>query len=396
MSRIVITGAGVVSAIGAEDFWENLTAGARGVRPVSRFRSQCNLAAEVADFDARSCIASKGVMSRSASFISAAARLALANANLDLSYIESSQVGIFLGTAFGSNASMSSFDEECLRDGDRFVDPMAFPNTVTNSPAGHLSILLRTTGINITLSTGLASGLDAVEQAASALRRRELKVALAGGYDELCRETHDSLARAGVLSTDDLSAPLDCDRSGFFLGEGAAILALERLDDAVSRNAPILAELAGFGTAFCLDQSEAAGVEAKAMNEAIISAQLDSSDISYISSSARGSIAGDRAESEAIENVFKSRAAAMPIAAIRSMTGECGGAAGAMQLIAAALSTRFNLVPPTIGFKAADADSNLRGISDRKQFIACRAALVNSFNGIDANSSFIVRRIDEL
>ncbi len=398
MNRVVITGAGVVSSIGAEGFWENLIAGTDGIRPISRFDaagSQCRVAAEVSDFDARAYISSKGLsfLSRSTSFIVAAAKLALLNARLDLSDFEASEVGIFLGTAFGSNASMYSFDQECLRDGDRFVDPMAFPNTVTNSPAGHLSILLSTTGINITLSTGLASGLDAVEYAARMLRRGELRVALAGGYDELSGDTHDRLSRAGMLSTDGDSAPLDRDRNGFFLGEGAAVIALERLDDAVNRNAPIMAELAGFGTAFCLDQSQAASVESKAMTEAIRSARLDTSDISYISSSARGSIDGDKTESLAIEYVFKSRAAALPVAAIKSMTGECGGAAGAMQLIAAALSTRFNVVPPTTGFRAADSDSRLRGISDRKQFIDCRAALVNSFNGLNANSSFVVRRL---
>lgn len=403
-SRIVITGTGVVSPIGtgSESFWASLSKGTRGVKHISRFITadlHCKKAAQISDFQIREYVPYKGSsqFSRAAQFVCAAASLALKDANLDLYGPDRNDFGVVLGTAFGSASSMEAFDEECLRDGERFVDPMSFPKTVANSPAGCLSILTGAAGLNITLSTDFASGLGAVEYAAGVLDEGRARIVIAGGYDELSRASHIEMYEAGLLACSAEadagdSAPLDRGRTGFFLGEGAGILVLERLEDALARQAPILAELAGFGTSSCLHASQSLHSQSRAMSEALEQANLSAQEISYVSASANGSIEGDRQERVSIENLFGERAGRLPVTAIKSMTGECCAAAGAMQLIAASYSTHHNFVTPTVGFREGEKESLLGRVLAAQQEIDCQSILVNSFSGEQINSSIIVKR----
>jgi 3-oxoacyl-[acyl-carrier-protein] synthase II len=403
-SRVVITGMGVVSAIGigAGKVWAALARGNSGIKPISSFdvtHLRCKRAAQVSGFNVRDYVSHRGIgcFNRPTQFVCAAGQLALNEAEIDLSALDKNEMGVALGTAFGCANSMEAFDEECLRDGVRFVDPMSFPNTVTNSPAGYLSILVGAAGLNITISTGLASGLDAVEYATGVLAEGRMRVVLAGGYDELSLASHLELSQAGLLADscetdDEVSAPMDRKRSGLFLGEGAGMLVLERLEDALARKAPIIAELGGLGTAFCSDASRVVESESQAMTSALTAAGLKAHDIGCISASASGSIEGDRAERLSIEQTFGDAASVIPVTAIKSMIGEAGAAAGAIQVIIAALSTRFNAVPPTRGFEAADTGSLLKKISPFEQAVDCNAVLVNSFNGRHNNSSAVVKK----
>ena len=403
-NRVVITGIGVVSAlgIGVESLWCGLANGLTGIKPITSFdtsRSSSKKAAQVAHFNVHDYLSLKGLghSSRSAQFVCTAAKLAFESAELDLPKVNKEELGIVLGTAFGSANSMATFDEECLRDGAKFVDPMSFPNTVNNSPASHLSVLLRVEGLSMTLSTGSASGLDVIDYAARVLAKGQVRIVLAGGYEELSLLSHAYLSEAKFLSGSrdhdvEYSVPLDRNRNGFFLGEGAAVLVLERLDDALARGSRIIAEVAGFGTSFCLKPSQVVDSESMAMQRALLSAGLESQDIGCIFASANGSIDGDKAERLSIEKTFGSRACDVPATAIKSMIGECGGATGAMQVIAAALSSRFNAVPPTKDFQEHDPGSLLKRVSSKEQIADCDAVLVNSFNGQHQNSSLVVKK----
>ncbi|HKY05644.1 MAG TPA: beta-ketoacyl-[acyl-carrier-protein] synthase family protein [Blastocatellia bacterium] len=403
-SRVVITGAGIVSAIGtgAESFWHALAGGAGGVKPISRFEDthpRCKMAAQVSGFDLGDHISYKGInlFSRSAQFVCGAGIIALKESELDLSLVNRNEVGVALGTAFGSASSMEAFDEECQRDGERFVDPMRFPNTVANSPAGCLSILTGAAGLNVTVSTGLSSGLAALEYAASLLAQRRMRVMLAGGYDELSMSARSEMIRAGLLSGSregdfERSAPFDRSRNGFFLGEGAGVLVLERLEDALARDAHILAELAGFGASYCLHSSRAVESQFRAMTGALENGGLRADDVDLVSASASGSVEGDRRERLSIEELFGDRAYTLPVTAIKSLIGECGGASGAIQLIAATLSMRYNALTPTISFIAGDDDCLLRNIVSTEQAADCGVVLVNSFNGVHNNSSAVVKK----
>lgn len=403
-SRIVITGMGVVSAIGtgAEGFWRSLASGNRGINLTSILDNTdlpCKKAAQVCDFQIRDHVSYKGSssFSRAAQFVCAAASIAHREAKLESVSASKNDIGVVLGTAFGSAGSMEAFDEECIRDGERFIDPMSFPRTVANSPGGCLSILIGASGLNITVSTDFASGLGAVEYAAGVLADGRARIVFAGGYDELSRSSHVQMYEAGLLSRayesgDGDSVPLDRRRNGFFLGEGAGVLVLERLEDALARQAPIVAELAGFGTSSCLSSSQAIQSQCWAMSEALEQASLSVKDIAYVSASANGSIEGDRQERLSVERLFGERSSSLPVTAIKSMIGECGGAAGAIQLISASLSTRYNTVPPTAGFREGERGSLLRRVLSAGQEVDCDSVLVNSFGVEQVNSSVVIKR----
>lgn len=403
-NRVVITGLGVVSAIGAgaEPFWQALASGRRGINYISRFDTAgmpCKKAAEVSDFQIRDYVSHKGsgTYSRAAQFVCAAATMALNHAGLNSTPPDQDDLGVVLGTAFGSASSMEDFDEECARDGDKFVDPMSFPKTVANSPAGCLSILLGAAGVNVTLSTDFASGLGAVEHAARLITEGRARIVFAGGYDDLSRSSHIQMYEAGQLSGSrkhdaDDSVPLDRGRNGFFLGEGAGVLVLERLEDALARQAPIVAELAGCGSSSFWDPSQAPQSQCRAMAGALEQAGLTAGSLSYVSASANGSVERDRQERLAIERLFADHVHRLPVTAIKSMIGECGGAAGVLQLIAASLSTRYNVVTPTAGFQEGEPDALLRHIRSTPQRVDCGAVLVNSFSGEQNSASVVVKR----
>src|SRR5262249_941240 len=147
----------------------------------------------------------------------------------------------------------SRFDQEILKEGPRAVNPMAFPRTVINSPAGHVAIKYGLTGLNTTISSGAASSLQAIGYAADFIHLRRAQLLLPGGGAELAEASHVALCRAKLLSgscngSRERSAPFDADRNGMSLAEGAAVVVVESLEHARARNATILAEVLGFAT----------------------------------------------------------------------------------------------------------------------------------------------------
>ncbi|MFQ6094241.1 MAG: beta-ketoacyl-[acyl-carrier-protein] synthase family protein, partial [bacterium] len=296
--RVVITGIGVLSPIGMgkEAFWQGLER-SHAIKPITLFDTsdlKCTQAAEITDFNVKDHLSQRGLkyLSRSAQLACAATALALEDAALDLSAVDPPEVGVVIGTAFGNVNSMIAFDKEAWLEGPRFVNPMTFPNTVVNSPAGYISVLFGLTGLNATISTGRSSSLEALKYAAECLKRGEARVVLAGGCEELSEFVHLGFLKAGQLSGSkgdgiEKPAPLDRRRNGFVLGEGAVILSLERSDHAQSRGAHILAEIAGYGDAYAPAGSGFDGfevkAEAEAMRRALLSSRLDPEDIGFIS-----------------------------------------------------------------------------------------------------------------
>ena len=405
-NNVVITGMGVISPIGMgkDGFWQGLEQN-RGIKPIALFDVAdlpCRKAAEIAFFNAKEYLSQRGLkhLSRSAQFACAASALALEDADLDLSGEDLTEVGVILGTAFGNVNSMVSFDKEGWIEGPRFVNPMMFPNTVVNSPAGYVSIFFGITGLNVTISNRLSSGLDALHYAAECLMRGEAQIALAGGYEELSELVHLGFLKAGQIAgshdtTNDVPKPMDRKRNGFVLGEGAAVLILERLEHARSRGARILGEIAGYGRAYIPASLEANDVllEAKvrSMRQALDSSGLHPKAIDFISLSANGSVQGDRLEALAIGEIFGNLAEKIPATAIKSKIGECFGASGVFQTASAVLSMEHHLVLGTTNFEESDPNCPLGGLSAQNRSCQSNAALINSFEVGHSNSSLVVK-----
>lgn len=406
--RLVITGIGILSPIGVnkDEFWNNLINGVSGIKDitlfdVSKYRSK--KAGEISDFDAKEFLGKKGIrhIDRTSLLASSAAKLAMDDAKITHETYTEEDLGIVIGSTYGSIDSISSFDFEALREGPNFVNPMAFPNTVLNAPASRVSIFCKATGLNSTISTGVASGLDAIIYASDFLRLGRVKAVLAGGVHGLTPDIFWGAYRSGILSgyndsTAEVSMPYDKRRNGFIIGEAGALLVIERLSDASKRKARIYAEIKGYGSTFnpkkiyhdSLDTEEGVRCISLAMKDA----ELNIDEISYISACANSSITGDRMETQVIKDYFGDYAKKVPISAIKSMTGECLDASGAMQCVAAIMAINNGVIPPTINYQEVDSECDLDYVPGKSRKLEVKNVLINDFSDTGNISSLIISK----
>src|SRR5579859_7148031 len=201
-ARVVVTGAGVIASIGAgvEEFERNLYAGCSGIGP-SPLLGEDAVAAEVRNFNPQPWLGNKGirVLDRSARLLCVAAQMALSSTGLQQQEGGEGDpnLGLVCGTMFGSVHSITSFDWSGVTDGPAYVNPMEFPNTVINSPAGQAAIKHKLRGINSTVCAGLASGLYAMRCGADFLKFGRARILLTGGLEELCEESVLGFRKAG-------------------------------------------------------------------------------------------------------------------------------------------------------------------------------------------------------
>jgi 3-oxoacyl-[acyl-carrier-protein] synthase II len=391
--RVVVTGIGIISPIGSgkEAFWENLIKGVSGIRPITLFDVggyTSRSAGEITDFSPKDYLGQKGIrhFDRTSLLITATTGMALKDARLDKVYGEE-DIGIVVGSTFGSINSISSFDMEALKEGPNYVNPMDFPNTVLNAPASRASIYCQAKGLNSTISTGETSGVDAIIYASDFLKMERIKAVLAGGVYGLTRDIFWAAYKAGVLSGSkngqpEICAPFDRRRNGIVLGEGAALLVLETLEDALARQATIYAEVKGYGTAFnptSLSQSDLQG-GIRAISMALQEADLSPRDISYVSVNANSSPNGDRMETVVIKEVFGGHTRNLPVSAIKSMTGDCLDASGAMQCVACIGAITKGILPPTVNYLEPDPSCDLDCVPNVGREIEVKHALVQSFS----------------
>jgi 3-oxoacyl-[acyl-carrier-protein] synthase II len=406
--RLAITGISILSPIGVnkDEFWSNLINGVSGIKDitlfdVSKYRSK--KAGEISDFDAKEFLGKKGIrhIDRTSLLASSAAKLVMDDAKITHETYTEEDLGIVIGSTYGSIDSISSFDLEALREGPNYVNPMAFPNTVLNAPASRASIFCKATGLNSTISTGVTSGLDAVIYASDFLRLGRVKAVLAGGVHGLTPDIFWGAYRSGILSgcndnTVEISMPYDKRRNGFIIGEAAALLVIERLSDALKRKAKIYAEIKGYGSTFNpkksyhdnLDTEEGVRCISLAMKDA----ELNIDDISYISACANSSITGDRMETRVIKDYFGDYAKKVPISAIKSMTGECLDASGAMQCVAGIMAINNGVIPPTINYQEVDDECDLDYVTGKSRKLEVKNVLINDFSDTGNISSLIISK----
>ncbi|UJS17811.1 MAG: beta-ketoacyl-[acyl-carrier-protein] synthase family protein [Candidatus Jettenia sp.] len=406
-TRIVITGVSVLSPIGTgkDVFWENLTNGVSGIKPITLFdvsNFNSKQAGEISDFDAKVYLGQKGIrhIDRTSLLVSSAAVLAIKDANLENTTYNEEELGIVVGSTYGSIDSISSFDFQSLREGPNYVNPMDFPNTVLNAPASRASIFCKATGLNTTISNGVTSSIDAVIYASDFLRMGRVKAVLAGGVHGLTHDifwgSHNSKILSGsTYGTLEICAPFDKRRNGMVIGEASALVVLETLENALKRNAHIYAEVKGYGTAFepkmAISKDYQIDGNRRAVINAIQDAGLTLHDISYISANAYSGVYGDAMETQVIKEVFGMRANLLPVTAIKSMTGECFDASGALQTVAAVMSVNTHIIPPTINYKERDENCDLSYVT-QKSTLPAKNILINSFSRLGNNSSLIISK----
>lgn len=407
--RVVMTGLGVVApnGIGKEEFWEANIKGRSGVDKITIFDvSQLNskIAAQVKDFEPLKYmprLLTKKV-DRFTQFGIAASKLALEDSKLDLDREDRGHIGVSIGTGLGGMLYHEEVILQMYKDRFSKVDPLSVPKVTSNAASSNVAIIFSLTGPNATMSTACAAGAHGIGYAYDLIRLNRADIMFAGGAEApitpftLC--TFEALK---VLSTrndspQEASRPFDKERDGFVIGEGAGVVILEELNHALNRNAHIYAEIIGYSLTSGAHHMVMPAIEgkdiARTMFLALKEANIEPEKINYINAHGTSTQANDKAETQAIKEVFGDYAYKIPISSTKSMIGHGLGVSGAIGVVVCALAIENNLIPPTINYKHKDPECDLDYVPNQARKAKVDFTLSNTFGFGNNNISIIIKR----
>ncbi|MHC4600436.1 MAG: beta-ketoacyl-[acyl-carrier-protein] synthase family protein [Planctomycetota bacterium] len=376
MSRILVTGIGIVSpiGIGRETFWRNALEGMPGVRelfPGGPGSLPARIGGKVRDFDPEEQL--EGVkwkrLSRVAQFALAAAFLAREDAGLEEEDVVPERAGVAVGVGMVGMEMVEQAVTDCRDSGPERVERYSAVGSYPGAGAANICIALNFRGESQTISTGCSASSNAIGYAWRSLRAGEHDLMIAGGAEAcLTPPTLASLGNAGILSRrneapETASRPFDRERDGYVLGEGAAMLVLETWEHARARGAEPLAEVAGYGSTTDAYSMYLVEPEGKAADRAIVKALrasgLNTSDVDFISAHGSSSQVSDRRETRVYRRVLGPEAERASISSLKSMIGHPLGACGGFQTAACAMALKNGEMPPTINYETPDPECDL-------------------------------------
>ncbi len=360
-----MTGVGAVTplGVGARTLHERWSAGVCGIADGE---------APCADFDPREFLSAKEV--RRADRFTQLAIAACQEALLDAGWAPAAgsdgipydprRVGCVLGTGIGGIHTLVDGQDALREQGPQRVSPLSVPLMMANAGAAALSLRHGLRGPSFALSTACSSGADAIGSAMRMLRAGEVDAVLAGGSEAgltpLARAAFGALE---ALSKSGISRPFDARRDGFVMGEGAAVLVLERESAAGERGARVLGALRGYAATsdahhITAPRDDGAG-QADAMLMAMADAGVEAQDIDYVNAHGTSTPLNDRAETKAIKLALGDHASRIPVSSTKSAIGHLLGAAGAVEAVATLLALRDRIAPPTLGWAEAEEGLDL-------------------------------------
>lgn len=407
--RIVITGMGTVNPLGlnVRDTWSNLIAGVSGVAPITLFDSsplQVHIAAEVKNFKPENFMDAKEARRRDRfeQFTVAAAREALAHSGLQITEENSGRIGVIISSAIGGLHSLQEAILTNHTEGPRRVSPFLIPMLMANGGAGMTAIEFGIKGPCFSVASACASGSDGIGTALMMLRTGMIDAALAGAAESTITSTGvAAFDRVGAMSrrNDDYSMtpqPFDKNRDGLVMGEGAAVLVLERESSAKARSAMIFAELAGYGAtadAYHVTAPHEYGQGgASAIRMALSSAEANIEDVGYVNAHGTGTLLNDQSETRAIKASFGDLAYKIPVSSTKSMTGHMMGATGALEAIFCVQAIREGILPPTIHYHTPDPECDLDYIPNTARDAKISLAISNAFGFGGHNAVLALRK----
>lgn len=407
--RIVITGMGTVNPLGlnVKESWENVIAGKSGVGAITLFDSsslQVHIAAEVKGFQPEQYMDAKEARRRDRfeQFAIASAKEALASSGLEITEANAGRIGVIISSAIGGLHSLQEATLTNYKEGPRKVSPFLIPMLMANGGAGMTAIEFGIKGPCFSVASACASGADGIGTALMMLRTGMIDAALAGAAETTITSTGvAAFDRVGAMSrrNNDYSMtpqPFDKNRDGLVMGEGGAVLVLERESDAKARGANILAELAGYGAtadAFHVTAPHEKGEGgAAAIRMALTSAKANDDEVGYINAHGTATPLNDQAETRAIKAAFGERAYRIPTSSTKSMTGHMMGATGALEIIFCVQAIREGVLPPTIHYETPDPECDLDYIPNEAREAQISLALSNAFGFGGHNAVLAVRK----
>ena len=409
MRRVVITGLGAITPLGNDvpALWRALLAGQSGIAPITHFDASAfpiRIAGEVKGFqlDAQVDLREARRASLFTQYALNATLEAVRSARLDMAQEDPELVGVVFGSGSGGLDLIFENHEVLRTKGVRRVAPTMIANMIPDAASGQIAILLGAQGPNMAITAACSTGGHSVGEAWEVIRRSDAEVVIAGGSEAPIHPTvmASFSTMRGLAGDNDhpeqACKPFDMRRDGFILAEGAGALVLESLDHALERNAPIVAELVGYGNTndardMVAADEHGAGA-ARAMKIALRKAGLAPEAVQYINAHGTGTPLNDSSETLAIKTVFGSHAQRLMVSSTKSMLGHMMGAAGAVEALICALALHDGRIPPTINYAQPDPACDLDYVPNEAREARIDAALSNSIGLGGHNSALLLRR----
>ena len=414
-NRVVITGLGVVSPVGnnVTDFWNSLVEGKCGIDLIKGFEEYelpVSVAGQVKDFNPEADGLERNDIRRNDKFCIfalAAAAQAMTDSGLKSGEnIEPERLGVYIGSGIGGMETFVNETEKLLNEGVRRISPLFVPMMISNIASGNVAIKHNAQGVCLPIVTACATGTHAIGEAYRAIKHGYADAIIAGGAEA----TIHPLAIGGFANSKALSRsedplkasiPFNANRNGFVMGEGAGVLILESLESAQKRGAKIYAEGVGYGNsceAHHVTAPSPDGIPAsRAIKQSLTEAGFDAEkDLLYINAHGTSTPLNDKTETAAIKLAMGEEAARKAIiSSTKSMTGHMLGATGAVELIAATLTVKNGIVPPTIGLDEPDPECDLDYTPNFARKADITLAISNSLGFGGHNGCVAVRKWNE-
>ena len=375
MRRVVITGMGAITPLGlnVEEFWNGLKEGRHGFGEITRFDAseyKAHLAGEVKGFVGKEFMDAKAAkrMELFCQYAVAATKEAIEEAGLDMEKEDAYRVGCSVGSGIGSLQAMEREHTRLLEKGPNRINPLLVPMMISNMAAGNVSIQFGLKGKSLNISTACASGTNAIGEAFRTIQYGDAEVMVAGGTESCITPLGIAgfTSLTALTSSDDpkhASIPFDKNRSGFVMGEGAAIVILEELEHAKKRGAKIYAEVTGYGCSsdayHITSPAEDGAGAATAMINAMKDAGVNPEEITYINAHGTSTHHNDLFETRAIKLAFGEHAKDIRINSTKSMIGHLLGAAGAIECLTCVKEIEEGYIHATVGYETPDAELDL-------------------------------------
>ena len=382
--RVVVTGMGAITPIGlsVEEFWQSVKEGKTGFGEITKFDTEgykCHLAAEVKDFDAKQYMDAKTArrMELFCQYAVAAAKEAITDAALDMEKEDPYRVGVSVGNGIGSLGGIEREHKRLLEKGPAKVNPLFVPLVISNMAAGNVSIAFGLKGKSINVVTACATGTNSIGEAFRSIQYGEADVMVTGGTEgAICPLGIAGFTSLTALSSESdptkCSIPFDKNRSGFVMGEGAAIVVLEELEHAKARGAGA----------------------ARTMTNAVEDAGIRPEEITYINAHGTSTHHNDLFETRAIKLAFGGHAYDMKVNSTKSMVGHLLGAAGAIEFVTCVKEIQDSFVHATVGYTTPDEELDLDYCKEAVQ-MDVPYALSNSLGFGGHNASILLKKYSE-
>ncbi|MFC1532070.1 beta-ketoacyl-ACP synthase II [Thermodesulfobacteriota bacterium] len=409
--RVVVTGLGIVTPLGTgvEKNWEAACSGKSGIGPITKFDASdltSRIAGEVTDFNPEDFM-DKQQVRRFDTFIQfglASARMAMEESELKVDSSNNQRVGSITGTGLCGLPMLEHFHKILLEKGPKRISPFFIPGIISNMLPGLIAIEFGAKGPNTSLGTACAASCHSIGESFRVIREGIADVMITGGSESVITP----LAVGGFCSMRALSTrndepekasrPFDKERDGFVMGEGAGILVLEEMNQALERGADVYAEVAGYGLsgdAYHISAPAPDGEGAiSCMSMAIETSGLNPEDVDYINTHGTSTQLNDLSETKAVKALFGEHAYKLALSSTKSMTGHILGGTGGIEAVFSVLTIKHGIIPPTINYETPDPECDLDYVPNEARKANVKVAMSNSFGFGGTNASLLFKAFD--